>query len=235
MKTFLLILSIFAPILGGFIYGIERKVKARMQNRQGPPLIQPFYDFFKLMEKRALQVHSFHSLMGIAFFITAWFAVISLLIGKNILVAIFLHVLALLFLTAGGFSVKSPYSVIGALRELMHLLSAEPILVFAAVGLYLVSHSWNAWEILEKSPPAVFKMPFLFIALVLTIPIVLKHSPFDISHAEQEIIGGPEIEYSGLFYEAVYTAKWLEYVFIIFPEGWGYGQENFLKEWVIGT
>ena len=48
MKTFLLILSIFAPILGGFIYGIERKVKARMQNRQGPPLIQPFYDFFKL-------------------------------------------------------------------------------------------------------------------------------------------------------------------------------------------
>ncbi|MEO2153285.1 MAG: complex I subunit 1 family protein [Aquificota bacterium] len=216
MKTLLLVLAILAPLLGGIIYGLERKVKARMQNRMGPPILQPFYDFFKLADKRPLQVHSFHSLMGIAFFFAAWFAVFSLMVGPNLLVAIFLHVLALLFITAGGFSVKSPYSVMGALRELAHILAAEPILVFAVVGLYLASGSWNVIDILHSEPPPLLKMPLVFAVLLLTLPILLKKSPFDISEAHQEIIGGWEIEYSGIYYEAVYTAKWLEYVFVYF-------------------
>jgi len=56
------LLTIFAPIIGGLIFGIERVVRARMQNRMGPPVLQPFYDFIKLMEKRPLMVHSFHDL-----------------------------------------------------------------------------------------------------------------------------------------------------------------------------
>ncbi|MBN2823945.1 MAG: NADH-quinone oxidoreductase subunit H, partial [Campylobacterales bacterium] len=39
-----IVLIILAPIFGGLIYGAERVLKARMQNRQGPPLLQPFYD-----------------------------------------------------------------------------------------------------------------------------------------------------------------------------------------------
>jgi len=214
MKGILFTFALLSPIIGGLIYGLERKFKARMQNRQGPPILQPFYDFFKLTDKRALQVHSFHSLMGIAFFVAAWFAVFALLIGPNILIAIFLHVLALLFFTAGGFSVKSPYSVMGALIELAHILAAEPILVFAAIALYLSTGSWNIEGILTSNTVPILQMPLLFCALVLTVPILLKRSPFDISEAHQEIIGGAEIEYSGLFYEAVYTAKWLEYIFI---------------------
>ena len=214
MKAILLLIALLSPILGGIVYGIERKLKARMQNRMGPPLLQPFYDFFKLADKRALQIHSFHSLMGIAFFVAAWFAVFALMVGPNILVAIFLHVLALLFFTAGGFSVKSSYSVMGALRELAHILAAEPILVFAVIALYLTTGSWDIEGILSSGKVPLFEMPLLFAALVLTIPIVLKRSPFDISEAHQEIIGGAEIEYSGIFYEAVYTAKWLEYIFI---------------------
>ncbi len=215
MKTLLVVLALVSPLLGGLIYGLERKVKARMQNRQGPPVLQPFYDFFKLADKRALQVHTFHSVMGIAFFFAAWFAVFSLMAGPNLLVALFLHVLALLFFAAGGFSVKSPYSVMGALRELAHILAAEPILVFTAVGLYLASGSWSVADILKSQPP-IFKMPLLFFALLFVLPVILKKSPFDVSEAHQEIIGGAEVEYSGLFYEAVYTAKWLEYVFVYF-------------------
>ena len=39
-----ILLVILAPFIGGLIYGIERKVKARMQRRIGPPVLQPFYD-----------------------------------------------------------------------------------------------------------------------------------------------------------------------------------------------
>ena len=42
---------VFAPILGGLTSGIDRKITARMQGRQGPPVLQPFYDVIKLLKK----------------------------------------------------------------------------------------------------------------------------------------------------------------------------------------
>jgi ech hydrogenase subunit B len=56
-------------------------------------------------------------------------------------------------------------------------------------------------------------MPLGFIALLLILPIKLKKSPFDVAEAHQEITGGAELEFSGIFYEAVYTAKWLDQIF----------------------
>ena len=35
---------LIGPILGGLLQGIDRKITARLQGRQGPPLLQPFYD-----------------------------------------------------------------------------------------------------------------------------------------------------------------------------------------------
>ena len=45
------ILILLLPIIGGLVYGVERVVRARMQNRIGPPVLQPFYDMFKLLGK----------------------------------------------------------------------------------------------------------------------------------------------------------------------------------------
>ena len=61
------LLIILAPFIGGLIYGFERIVKARMQRRVGPPLLQPFYDFLKLADKRRMMVHSAHAFLCILF------------------------------------------------------------------------------------------------------------------------------------------------------------------------
>lgn len=208
------IFTLFAPIFGGVVYGIERVVKARMQSRQGPPLLQPFYDFFKLMDKRAIMVHSFHALMGIMYFITEWFALAVLILGNDLLIAVFFHVIAVLALVIGASSVRSPYSVLGALRELMHMISYEPLMVLLVVALFLVTGSFNIIDVLNYEGYPILKLPLVFFAFLLTIPMMLHKSPFDIAEAHQEIIGGPEIEYSGPFYEAVYTGKWVEYVYV---------------------
>ncbi len=208
------IFTLFAPIFGGVVYGIERVVKARMQSRQGPPLLQPFYDFFKLMDKRAIMVHSFHALMGIMYFITEWFALAVLILGNDLLIAVFFHVIAVLALVIGASSVRSPYSVLGALRELMHMISYEPLMVLLVVALFLVTGSFNIIDVLSYEGYPILKLPLVFFAFLLTIPMMLHKSPFDIAEAHQEIIGGPEIEYSGPFYEAVYTGKWVEYVYV---------------------
>lgn len=208
------IFTLFAPIFGGIVYGIERVVKARMQSRQGPPLLQPFYDFFKLMDKRAIMVHSFHALMGIMYFIAEWFALVVLILGNDLLIAVFFHVIAVLALVIGASSVRSPYSVLGALRELMHMISYEPLMVLLVVALFLVTGSFNIIDVLNYEGYPILKLPLVFFAFLLTIPMMLHKSPFDIAEAHQEIIGGPEIEYSGPFYEAVYTGKWVEYVYV---------------------
>ncbi|MBN1108540.1 MAG: NADH-quinone oxidoreductase subunit H, partial [Bacteroidales bacterium] len=40
---------IFAAVTGAFLSWFDRKITARVQFRKGPPLLQPFYDFFKLL------------------------------------------------------------------------------------------------------------------------------------------------------------------------------------------
>jgi len=210
------LLTLLSPLIGGLVYGFERIVRARMQGRVGPPLLQPFYDFFKLMEKRSLIVHSFHAFMGVMYLIGTWFSLYVLLSGGDLLIAVFFHLLSLAFLVVGGFSVRSPYSVLGSMRELLHMVAAEPIFVLAAVGLYLVCGSFQVSELLHTCKLPVLYLPLLFIALLLSLPGLLKKSPFDVAEAHQEIIGGPEIEYSGKFYEAIYTAKWIEYVYAFF-------------------
>ena len=54
------ILILLVPIFGGLIYGLERVVKARMQNRVGPPLLQPFYDMYKLLGKEPFMIIHFY-------------------------------------------------------------------------------------------------------------------------------------------------------------------------------
>ncbi len=210
------IATLLAPVLGGLIYGFERVVRARMQNRLGPPILQPFYDFLKLMDKRSIVVHSFHAFMGIMYLLGTWFSLYVLLSGGDLLIAIFFHVLSLAFLVIGGFSVRSPYSVVGAMRELIHMLAYEPVFVMMAVGFYLITGTFQISEILHSNVMPITYLPLVFVAYLLVLPTILKKSPFDVAEAHQEIIGGPEIEYSGKFYEAVYTAKWIEYVYAFF-------------------
>lgn len=202
-----------APILGGFIYGGERILRARMQQRQGPPILQPFYDMFKLLDKRTLIVHAPHALLAVAHFAVLWFSIAAIFLGWNLLYIIFLHLFAQLLLILAGYSVRSVYSHIGSNRELLMVVAYEPILILVAVGLYLMSGSFEISQILT-SGEYLTQLPLLFIALLIIIPIKVKKSPFDIGEAHQEIVGGVEIEYSGVFYEFLYMSRFLEYIFI---------------------
>ena len=202
-----------APLVGGLVYGAERVLRARMQRRRGPPLLQPFYDMLKLMEKRTLVVHGTHALLAVAHFALLWLCVGALFSGWNLLYIIFLHLFALIVLVLAGYSVASPYSHVGANRELLALVAYEPVLVLVAVGFYLSAGSFDIGTILEGGG-YLAQMPLLFAALLIIIPIKVKKSPFDVVEAHQEIVGGVEVEYSGLFYEFLYMARFMEYLFI---------------------
>jgi len=208
-----ILLIIFAPAIGGLIYGFERVLRARMQNRQGPPILQPFYDMYKLLDKQAFIINPYHSMLGLMHFITLWAVVAFVILGENLLYIVFLHLLSSIFLILAGFSVKSIFSHIGANRELLSIIAYEPILIMVAVGFFVINGSFDISLIRENSPEIV-SLFLLFLSFLLVIPIKLKKSPFDAVEAHQEIVGGVEIEFSGVFFEFLYMAKWLEYIFI---------------------
>lgn len=208
-----IILILIAPLLGGLLYGFERIVKARMQRRIGPPLLQPFYDFLKLADKRKMVVHSAHAFLGIMHFFSLWFAVAILLLGGDLILVIFLHLLSSALLILAAYSTRSIFSHLGANRMAISILAYEPVLIIIAVSIYILTGSFDAGAAFSSEQPLLYKMPLAFIALLLVLPIKLKKSPFDVAEAHQEITGGAEIEFSGIFFEAIYTAKWLDYVF----------------------
>jgi ech hydrogenase subunit B len=208
-----IILIILAPIIGGLIYGFERVVRARMQNRLGPPILQPFYDMYKLMDKQAFIVNPYHSILGIMYFFTLWVVVAFVILGQNLLYVVFLHLLSSIFIVLAGFSVRSIYSHIGANRELLSIIAYEPILIMLAVGFFMLNGTFDI-DAIRGSSSELASMFFLFLAFLLVIPVKLKKSPFDATEAHQEIVAGVEVEFSGIFFEFLYMAKWLEYVFI---------------------
>ena len=207
------LLIFFAPLIGGLVYGFERIIKARMQRRLGPPLLQPFYDFLKLADKRKMIVHSTHAFLGIMHFVSLWFALGVLLMGGDLILVIFLHLLSTSLLILAGFSTRSIFSHLGANRTAISILCYEPVLILIAVSFYMLTGSFEVGFIFSYQEPLLFKIPLAFIALLMILPIKLKKSPFDVAEAHQEITGGVELEFSGIFYEAVYTAKWIDYVF----------------------
>ncbi len=208
-----ILIIILAPVIGGFVYGLERIVRARMQRRIGPPLLQPFYDFFKLAEKRRMIVHSTHAFLGIMHFFSLWFALAVLILGGDLILIIFLHLLSTSLLILAGYSTRSIFSHLGANRTAVSVLAYEPVLILIAVSVYMQTGSFDASSIFKFNDPLIVRMPLAFVALLLILPIKLKKSPFDVAEAHQEIIGGVELEYSGIFYEAIYTAKWLDEIF----------------------
>ncbi|MBU1989434.1 NADH-quinone oxidoreductase subunit H [bacterium] len=206
-------LILFAPLIGGLMYGFERVLRARMQNRKGPPLLQPFYDMYKLLDKQAFIINPYHTVLGIMHFLTLWTVVAFMIFGQNLLYIIFLHLLSVIFIILAGFSVNSVYSHVGANRELLSALAYEPILIIVAVGFFMMHGSFDI-SVIRQNSASIVPLFLLFLAFLLLIPLKLKKSPFDAAEAHQEIVGGVEIEFSGVYFEFIYIAKWLEYVFV---------------------
>lgn len=218
--TYTLFGAIFvAPLIGGLLTGLDRVVSARMQGRQGPPLLQPFYDVIKLFAKRGSSCTKFQTIAVWVLFVSAVLS-LCLLAAQQDLVAI-LYVLGLgsVAFIMSAFSIRSPYGQLGAQREVMQLLVFEPLLLFFVIGLFLQTNSFMVKDILEYPEPLLYRMPLFFITMVMVILIKMRKSPFDISstahHPHQEVVQGPLTEMSGPTLAIVELAHWYEFVLLL--------------------
>lgn len=220
---------LLAPIIGGLIAGIDRKITARMQGRVGPSIVQPFYDVGKLFEKENAVVNETQRFYVLSYCIFAIFSGALFVGGGNLLLVIFALTLAEVFLVLGAYTANSPYSHIGAERELIQIMACEPMLLLVSVGMYVVTKTFEVSEIVGYPSLLVLLLPGVFFGVVYILTIKLRKSPFDIStshHAHQEIVKGVTTEYSGPNLALIEIAHWYEVVlmlgilFLFFASSW---------------
>ena len=126
---------IAGPILGGLVSGLDRILTARMQSRIGPPVLQPFYDVVKLLFKEPLVVNVWQVFCAYCYIAAASISVVLFFLQSDLLLIFFVQAVGAVFLVVGALSSTSPYSQIGAHRELLQILSYEPLLVLVVVGI----------------------------------------------------------------------------------------------------
>lgn len=215
----ILLIVLLAPVLGGLLLGVDRKLTARMQGRQGPPAIQPFYDLIKLWAKTSTYTNKPQVFFICAYLVWMLLGLVMLATGLDFLVFVFTVTVAEVAYVLAGFATRSPYSHIGSTRELIQVLAAEPVLLFVAFALYLENGTFLVQGAFVNPSPLLLSYPLLFLAVLLILTIKIRKSPFDIStalHAHQEIVRGINTEFSGRYLAVVELSHWLETVVFLF-------------------
>lgn len=219
-KTILYVILaiILSPIVGGLLAGIDRRLTAWCQGRFGPPILQPFYDVIKLLGKERLIVNYWQIFCVHIYLISSILCVALFAMQADLLMIFFVMTIGAVFMVAGALSVPSPYSQLGAQRELIQMLTYEPLLVIVFVGIYFVTGSFKIDAILAYDRPIFLLLPLLYLVLTFALTIKLRKSPFDISashHAHQEIVRGVLTEYSGPYLAILEIAHWYDIVLIL--------------------
>jgi formate hydrogenlyase subunit 4 len=202
-----------APIFGGLVAGVDRRISARMQGRVGPPLLQPFYDVGKLLQKQSRQLNPIMEpiLVGHLIFMAATGAL--LLSGTDLIFTTFVFALAALLLVLAAGSANSPYSFTGAERELVVLLAAEPFFILMMAAICKVTGANTFEGVLASSQLVAAQLPGVLLAFLMVATIKLRKSPFDISmshHPHQELVSGLKSDMSGRLLAYVELAHWYE-------------------------
>jgi NADH-quinone oxidoreductase subunit H len=209
----------FILFLTMFCDWFERKIEARMQNRIGPTytgfagLFQPLADFVKLLTKENMvpnsarkMVFRFMPVLSFTLFMSAFFflpidgsnVIPQLSFQGDLILVLTLVTIANFVLFLSGWSSDNPYSAIGATRVLTQFLGYDLPLSLLALAPAFFSKELSISSIAaNQTVPFALLIPWVFVLFIITMQAELEKDPFDVPHAETEVVGGFETEYSG--------------------------------------
>lgn len=196
--TVLLVNTILPVIMDG----VERKIKARIQSRIGPPIVQTLYDLLKLLEK---EVKPLHTMPFILFTIIAYLStIIASLYFINLytitgeayysITAIALFAISLTSNTLTPLLLPSPFTYTGGMREVILSIVNEPAFI---VSFVLVLTSLRLLNLQSPNIWILIALSISLTTLVLSSYAITGRIPFDIAEAEPEIASGILLEFSG--------------------------------------
>lgn len=208
----------------------ERKALARIQMRMGPMRVgfhgtlQPIADGIKLFTKEDILPswadRRIYWIAPVAVFVPSLLLWVTLpvardLVLRNLDLGLFyitaISVLSVMGLIMAGWGSANKYAILGGLRAAGQLVSYEIPFIMAILGVAMLAQSLDLTVVVDGQANYGYALVqplglFLFLTAGLA---ELGRTPFDIHHAESEVVGGPFVEYSGAHWAAFFLAEYL--------------------------
>jgi NADH-quinone oxidoreductase subunit H len=209
---------------------LERKFLGRLQLRLGPTrtgpmgLLQPVADALKLIIKEdILPAESDKVLFWVApiiVMVSAFMIWVTIpashdLVLRNLELGLFyiiaFAVVGILGLVLAGWGSANKYGVLGGLRSAAQLISYEIPVIMVVIAVAMLAQSLDLRVIVAQQNPVpyVVLLPLGLAVFFIAGLAELGRTPFDIYHAESEVVGGPFVEYSGAHWAVFFLAEYI--------------------------
>ncbi|MBI3605836.1 MAG: NADH-quinone oxidoreductase subunit H [Nitrospirae bacterium] len=215
-----LLQAVVVLVVSPFVIGLIRKVKAWLQCRQGPVLLQPYYDLAKLFQKEVVASSStswiftatpyilFSSTLTASLLVPTFLSQVPLNFAGDIITVVYLLALGTFFLMLAGLDAGSAFGGMGSSREAIVAALTEPAMILSIFAVGLTAGSTNLSTIVHKMalshgimsdpPPHLLALAALFIVTLAETGRVPVDNPA--THLELTMIHEAMIlEYSGRY------------------------------------
>ncbi|MBD3232960.1 MAG: NADH-quinone oxidoreductase subunit NuoH [candidate division Zixibacteria bacterium] len=216
-----------------FFIWMERKVSAHMQQRLGPMrtgwhgALQTVADAVKLIQKEDLVPsdadRAVYFWAPVVCFAAALMAYLVIPFGEGLIVQDLnigiLYVIAITTFTVvsllmAGWGSNNKWALLGGMRSAAQIVSYEVPLSMSLIGTIMIAESLSMITIVEsQSGPFwnwfVFRQPIGFIVYFIAATAEANRTPFDIPEAEQELVAGFNVEYSGMKFAMFFLAEFI--------------------------
>ena len=222
---------LFSPMIAGF----GKTLKARLQTRRGPPLLQPYRDLYKLLRKGMVIPETASWIFtATPYVLFATTLLAGLLIPTvsaqaplswigGVLAVVYLLALGRFFLALGGIDAGSPFGGLGSSREMTISAIAEPALMLAVFTVALGAGSTNlssmaqaavgqSWRFLAPSQMLAFAALFIvLIAETGRIPVDNPATHLELTMIHEAMI----LEYSGPYLALIEWSAWMKQMILM--------------------
>ncbi len=206
-----LIIIVFAPLLNGVI----RKLKANMQGRIGPGVLQPYYELMRLFKKdmvvsnvtswvfRVTPYIVFISTVAAAMVVPVVSVKSAYSITGDVIALIYLFAAARFFMALAGLDAGTAFGGEGSSREMTVAILVEPMMMLALFTAAISAGSTNIATIaavqgVVYSPSHVLALSAFVVAIIAETGRVPVDNPD--THLELTMIHeGMVLEYSGKY------------------------------------
>ncbi|MBI1820652.1 MAG: NADH-quinone oxidoreductase subunit H [Nitrospirae bacterium] len=223
--------AVVVLLVSPFVVGLIRKVKARLQCRRGPGLIQPYYDLSKLFQKEivvssytswiftATPYILFSSTLTASLLVPTFLSQVPFNFAGDIITVVYLLALGTFFLMLAGLDAGSSFGGMGSSREAIVAALTEPATILSIFAVGLTAGSTNLSTIVHKMalshgimsdpPPHLLALAALFIVTLAETGRVPVDNPA--THLELTMIHEAMIlEYSGRYLALIEWASALK-------------------------
>ena len=249
-----LALMVFLSVMVLVITWVERKALARIQMRMGPMRVgfhgtfQPIADAVKLVVKEDILPswadRRVYWLAPIAVFVPSFLLWVTIPVARDVVLAnldlglfyiVAFSVLSVMGLVMAGWGSANKYAILGGLRAAGQLVSYEIPFIMAILGVAMLVQSLDLHKIVDgqASIAHILVQPLGLFIFLLAALAETGRTPFDIHHAESEVVGGPFVEYSGAHWAVFFLAEYINtftvaaITVLLFLGGWRWSDMPF--------